>query len=307
MTAALALDGVVKRYSRKGAPALAGLSCSFPTGAISGLVGPNGAGKTTLFAVVCGFLQPDAGSVDILGDGPFDVFRLKGRLGVLPQDAAMGAQLTCRGFLEYLGGLQGMRGREARESATQALSEVLLSDRADDRVGSLSHGMRRRLSVASALLGTPELILLDEPMAGLDPAQAKSLRGVLAGLRGKATVVVSSHDLDELERLCDHVVLIDEGRLVRQGTIAEVTGRGALVRWTLGPGDVPLDALREALPDCRIDLEGRDLLYETGGTVTLDEASVVVARLLAEANVPIRAVQRGTSLEESFLSETRAG
>ena len=298
---ALKLTGVRKRYSRRGAWALDGLSCQFPAGSISGLVGPNGAGKTTLFSVVCGYLPPDEGTVDILGGGPFDVMRLKGRLGVLPQDAAIGTRLTCRGFLTYLGGLQGMSGRDAEAAAERALTDVLLHDRADDRAGSLSHGMRRRLAVASALLGAPELILLDEPMAGLDPAQGRALREVLGSLHGKTTVIVSSHDLDEIERLCDYVVLMDKGALIREGSMAEVTGRGELVRWDLGPGEVPVAWRRaETVP-----IPNGALLFEAGDEVDLDEASVAIAGALSTAGIPIRGVQRGTSLEESFLAETQ--
>jgi len=299
---ALTLTGVRKRYSRRGAWALDGLDCAFPTGAISGLVGPNGAGKTTLFSVVCGFLPPDEGTVDVLGGGPFDVQRLKGRLGVLPQDAAIGNQLTCRDFLRYLGGLQGLGSKAARGAADRALGDVLLHERAEDRAGSLSHGMRRRLAVASALLGTPELILLDEPMAGLDPVQSHALREVLGGLRGRCSVVVSSHDLNELERLCDHVVLLDAGKLVRQGSVADVTGRGELVRWSLGPGEVPLEELAAAVPTCTFTIRGDELLQEAGADVDLDAASIVIAGLLATAQIPIRQMQRGTSLEESFLA-----
>ena len=303
---ALTLTDVRKRYSRRGAFALDGLTCRFPAGAISGLVGPNGAGKTTLFSVVCGFLPPDEGTVDILGGGPFDISRLKGRLGVLPQDAAIGTRLTCHGFLTYLAGLQGLSSRDAAAAAERALADVLLSDRADDRAGALSHGMRRRLAVASALLGTPELILLDEPMAGLDPGQGRALRDVLANLRGRCTVIVSSHDLDELERLCDYVVLMDAGKLIREGSVAEVTGRGALVRWELGPGEVPLAQLTAAVPGCALVVEGRALLVEATDGVDLDEASIAIARILVHAGLAIRGVRRGASLEDSFLAETHA-
>jgi len=305
-TIALQLTGLKKRYKRRGPWALDGLDAAFPAGVISGLVGPNGAGKTTLFSVVCGFLPPDGGEVDILGGGPFDPWRLKGRLGVLPQDASIGGQHTCRDFLLYLAGLQGLAARERRTAVDRALADVLLSDRGGDRTASLSHGMRRRLSVAAALLGEPELVLLDEPMAGLDPAQAKSLREVLARHRGRSTLVVSSHDLDELERLCDHVVLMDAGRLVRQGTVEEVTGRGALISWTLGPGEAPIERLREALPGQSVAVHGDRLVFEAAPGADLDAASVVIAGLLCEAGIAIRAVRRGTSLEESFLAETAA-
>jgi len=302
---ALTLRDLRKRYERGGPWALDGLSCSFPRGAISGLVGPNGAGKTTLFSAVAGYLQLQGGTVDILGEGPFDPFRMKGRFGMLPQDATLDLRLTPTVFLRGMARLQGL-GRDAAEAAAAvAIAAVNLSDRASDRVGSLSHGMRRRLAVASALVGEPELIVLDEPTAGLDPKEASSLRGVLMGLRGRASLIVSSHNLVELERICDHVVLIEAGRCLGQGTIEALTSRGVEETWTLGPGDVPLAALQAALPDHAFELVTQTLVHRAPTEQHLDAGSVVIAGQLAAAAVPIRGVRRGRSLEESYLERTR--
>lgn len=314
---ALRVEGLKKRYGRKSPWALDDLTCHFPKGAICGLVGPNGAGKTTLYSVICGFLPPDAGSVDILGTGAFDPWALRGRLGILPQDAALDERLTCLEFLNYMGVLQGMTDTRAREAAARAVEEVNLTERADDRISALSHGMRRRLSAASALLGEPELVLLDEPMAGLDPVQAASLRGALVRQRGRSTVVVSSHNLVELERICDWVVLLEKGRLVTQGTVADVTGRGVHVRWTLSPGlaleeDPVLTGLQELLAEHTFRAEahpsgdGVVLHQTTPPGDDLDASAVLVARELAAAGIAIRGCQRGQSLEESFL-ETAEG
>ncbi|MCO4771469.1 MAG: ABC transporter ATP-binding protein [Deltaproteobacteria bacterium] len=306
-TAALRVDGLSKRYGRRSAWALDSLTCHVPRGVICGLVGPNGAGKTTLYSVISGFLPQEAGTVDILGEGPFDPWRLRGRLGVLPQDAALDERLTCREFLLYMGALQGLSGKEAAQAADVALDEVNLTDRARDRIASLSHGMRRRLSAASALLAQPELVLLDEPMAGLDPVQAASLREVLVRQRGRGTLVVSSHNLVELERICDWVILLEKGKLVQQGTVAEVTGRGVHVGWTVGPGldAAVLASLEAALPGhtLRVEAQGDGALLHqaTPPGDDLDASAVVVARVLAAGGVAIRGCQRGRSLEESFL------
>jgi ABC-type multidrug transport system ATPase subunit len=303
VTAALSVTALTKRYRRRGKPALDGLTAAFPRGALCGLVGPNGAGKTTLFSIVCGFLRADAGQVDLLGGGPFDAFRLKRRLGVLPQDAALDERLTSREFLRYMALLAGMARRDAWHAADRALDDVDLRGRADDRIGTLSHGMRRRLSTASALIGSPELVLLDEPTAGLDPEQALALRTVLRARRGRGTLVVSSHNLDELERICDEVVLIREGRCVGAGPVAELTDRGCRARWTLGPGvdAALLDTLR-GLPGQRFDWEEPTLTQRAGSEAELDAASLQVATLLARWAVPIRGLSRGTTLEESFLA-----
>ncbi len=298
---ALRFEGVTKRYSRRAPPALDSLSCSFPQGALCGLVGPNGAGKTTAFSVVCGFLQPDAGTVCVLGEEGFDPWRLKGRLGALPQDADLGDRHTPRELLRHLARLQGIRRKEAHAEAERVLALVRLGEKAGKRIGSLSHGMRRRVAVASALVGSPELVLLDEPAAGLDPVQAASLREALRDIRGITTLVVSSHNLDELERLCDWVVMVDKGRCLAQGTLAQVTGKAQVVLWELGPGEAPLGVLEERLPEHGFRVEEGVLTQEAPGEADLDASSVVVAGALAEAGVGIRSVRRGMSLERRFL------
>jgi ABC-2 type transport system ATP-binding protein len=299
---ALRVEGLRKRYGRRSPWALDGVDCRFPRGALCGLVGPNGAGKTTLYSVVCGFLSPDEGRVELLGEGPFDPWRFKGRVGVLPQDAEIQARLTCEEFLLYMGRLQGLDARGARTEADRVLQGVRLGERRRSLVGSLSHGMRRRLAVASALLGSPELVLLDEPTAGLDPTQAAGLRDELVALRGTSTLIVSSHNLVELERICDWIVQLDRGRCVRQGTVADVTGQRQLVTWRLGPGEVPLAALREALPGHGFDLSGDTLAQRAPVDADLDASAIAIAGLLASHRIAVRGLQRGRSLEESFLA-----
>lgn len=304
---ALVFRDVVKRYGRRGPNALDGASFRFPRGCIAGLVGPNGAGKTTSFSVVSGYLVPDSGQVDILGGGPFDPWRLKGRLGVLPQDAELSDRHTPRELLHHLALLQGLGWGEARREADRVLELVQLGPRRDHRIATLSHGMRRRVAVASALVGSPELVLLDEPTAGLDPVQTHSLREALAALRGIQTLIVSSHNLDELERLCDWVVMLHAGRCLRQGTVAEMTGQQHLVTWSLGPGPVPLERLGACLPGHRLNLTGQVLEQHAPGDADLDASSVVVMRELAAAGVAVREVRRGVSLERRFLADAISG
>jgi ABC-type multidrug transport system ATPase subunit len=249
--------------------------------------------------------------VDILGAGPFRVETHKGRVGVLPQDAALDDRLHVREVLIYLGRLQGLSAGWAERDADQLLSELSLSDRAKARVGELSHGMRRRLCVATALLGDPELVLLDEPTAGLDPVQSHALRAILSARRGRATIVVSSHLLDELERICDWIVLIDRGRTVDAGTLDDVTARGREARWSLGPGVVPIDELRARLPGHRIEVLGKDdgqeLVWTAPGPEAADPGSVVIAGALSAAGVPVRALVRGLRLEERVLRDAGRG
>jgi ABC-type multidrug transport system ATPase subunit len=303
---ALVFRDVSKRYSRRGPLALDALSFEIPRGVIAGFVGPNGAGKTTTFSVVSGYLQPDGGEIDILGQGAFHPHRLKGRLGVLPQDAELPDRHTPIELLAHLGQLQGMTGPDARREAERVLQLVRLGERRTHRIATLSHGMRRRVAVASALCGSPELVLLDEPLAGLDPVQAHGLRDALAALRGIQTLVVSSHNLSELERLCDWVVMLRAGQLLRQGSIAEVTGRGEVVRWELGAGEVPLERLRARLGDHTLEFADGALVQVAPVGADLDAASLVVMEELAAAGVALRRVQRGMGLERRFIDDAAA-
>jgi ABC-type multidrug transport system ATPase subunit len=302
VSTALAFQAVVKQYGRRGVRALDAFTCTFPTGALCGLVGPNGAGKTTAFSIVGGYLRPDSGRVEILGRDGFDPWQLKGHLGVLPQDAELGPRHTPRELLQHLARLQGLGRTSARKETERVLDVVGLTDRRNKRIGSLSHGMRRRVAVASALIGQPDLVLLDEPTAGLDPVQARSLREALLERRAGQTVVVSSHNLEELERICDWVVMMDSGKCLREGSVADVTGRQSTVVWEL-VGAAPLDALATALPAHTFALDG-ELLTQTapvGGD--LDASSVQVMAVLAAAAVPVRGVRRGIGLEKRFFDD----
>ncbi|MCO4745073.1 MAG: ABC transporter ATP-binding protein [Proteobacteria bacterium] len=305
MSDPLVFTDVRKQYGRRGVKALDGLSFRVPEGSICGFVGPNGAGKTTAFSVVSGYLRPDSGRLQILGHEGFEPFALKGRLQVLPQDAELGDRHTPRELVTHLAQLGGLSGADSRRAATEALDIVRLTDKRDKRIGTLSHGMRRRVAVASALAGKPDLVLLDEPTAGLDPVQAQALREALAEARGTRTLVISSHNLDELERLCDWVVMVDAGRCVREGTIAEVTGRNSRAEWSLGPGELPLEALRLAVPRHHFEQAGHILHESAGPDGDLDASSLIVARMLAESSVPIREIRRGRSLERTFMEDAR--
>jgi len=299
----LVFEGVTKRYGRRGMLALDGFSCRFPAGKLCGLVGPNGAGKTTAFSIVGGYLRPNQGSVQILGESGFDPWKLKGRLGILPQDADLGLRHTPVELLTHLGRLQGLSAADSHKEAARVLDAVGLTQRRRKRIGTLSHGMRRRVAVASALIGEPELILLDEPTAGLDPMQARDLRQTLLRRAAGQTIVVSSHNLDELERICDWVVMMDRGMCIRQGPVEEITGQRQLVVWTLGPGQPPLDELSQRLPDHEFSHEAGELVQRAPTDGDLDAASVVVAAVLSSSHIAIREVQRGRSLEKRFLED----
>ena len=306
---ALRFMDVRKRFGKT--QALAGLTLDVPQGSFFGLIGPNGAGKTTAFSLACGFLKPDQGAVEILGGVGFELPRLKGRVGALPQDAVLGRETRCFEHLHFFGRLQGLTSAAARHEAHRRLEEVGLADRARSRVKTLSHGMLRRLAVAQALLGEPELVLLDEPTSGLDPRHAHELRELLKQVsRQGRTVLVSSHNLHELETLCDHVAFMDKGVLATAGTTDMVTGRGQEVEIALGAGPAPVDSVRTALPQADVfwDETRRRMriIYRTKlevtGAAEIEDVIGAALRALLDAGARISEVRRGSTLEQKFLS-----
>ena len=221
---AVVTRNLVKRYGRR--RALDGFSLAVPEGCVLGLVGANGAGKTTWMMSVAGLVRTDGGEIDLLERGPFDAQVHSGRVAILPQDSDLPLETTAEGFLVGLGRLQGLSVAKAQDEAHRVLAAVNLTDRAKASVRSLSHGMRKRLMAAQCFLGNPELILLDEPMDGLDPEEAVRMRSLILGGSRKRTLIISSHDLSGLERICTHIAFVESGRVVRFAPLAELTADG---------------------------------------------------------------------------------
>lgn len=293
---ALSLRGVHKRFGK--VHALNDLSLDVPAGVICGLVGPNGAGKTTTFGVVGGLVKPDQGSIEVLGAGPFDALVHAGRVTLLPQDCQPSPHVPARAMLVFYAELQGLSRADARREADRVLELVDLVDKAGARVRQLSHGMKRRLTVAQALLGEPELVLLDEPTAGLDPDQVVRLRQVLRDQAGHRTLIISSHVLSELEATCDWVALMDAGACTASGPMDEITGRRSRVRVVLG---APLGELPQ-VAGVRVTQESATVLV-ADAVDDVDPAELnrrVLGALLA-ADAAILEVQRGRSLEAAWL------
>jgi len=296
------LNDVIKRYGKR--TALDGLSLVVPRGATCGVIGPNGSGKTTLFAVLAGLLRPSAGSVELFGEHAFDARRDAGRLGLMPQDAAPSPHATLEQSLRYYATLMGQSAADAVRDAGQWLERVRLQDRARSRQHELSHGMRRRFSIAQAFLGSPELVLLDEPTAGLDPEVAAETRELLAKRRGSATLLISSHQLSELEDLCDYAVFIDQGRLVRQGPMRELLQSDSRVRLKLTRAP-DLARLRQRLGSLALDWDAPVLDVRLPGNRPIDVANAELLRELLDQGVGVLELSTGQSLEASYLSTRR--
>jgi ABC-2 type transport system ATP-binding protein len=302
-TNVVVLEDVVKRYGRRSA--LDGLSLAVPRGAACAVIGPNGSGKTTLFGVIAGLLRVNAGRVDVFGEGPFQARRHAGRLGLMPQDSAPSPHATLQQSLCHYAELGGMTSGAARQEADLWLGRMRLADRARSRPGELSHGMRRRFSVAQAFLGSPELVLLDEPSAGLDPELAAEMRGLFVERRGQATLLISSHILSELEDVCDYAVFIEQGRLVRQGSMRQLLQTDTLVRLKLTRRP-DLDALRQRVGALAIDWTAPTLDVRLRGDQPIEAANAKLLRELLDQSVGVLGLETGQSLEASYLATRRA-
>jgi ABC-2 type transport system ATP-binding protein len=190
------------------------LTFSLPAGEPIALIGPNGAGKTTLFSLLCGYLPASSGELKVLGHKPGSS-ALFGRVSALPQDAMLDPNFSLLTQLSFFGQLQGMNKSTAEAESRRVLSLVDLAANADQKATALSHGMRKRVAIAQALMGSPELVMLDEPTAGLDPVNALQVRQLIAKLSNEASFIISSHNIFELERLCGTVLYLEHGKLVQ--------------------------------------------------------------------------------------------
>ncbi len=198
------------------------LSLQVNPGEIYGLLGPNGAGKSTSVMLAIGFLTPDNGVVEINGQSPAKP-EVRQQLGVAPQSLSIYEELTALGNLQFFGKMYGLSGNKLSERVEWALEFVSLSDRCKDTAASFSGGMKRRLNLAAALLHDPDMLLLDEPTAGVDPQSRNSLFENIEELKRQGkTIIYTTHYMEEAERLCDRVGIIDKGKLLAQGTIQEL-------------------------------------------------------------------------------------
>ncbi len=230
--------------SFRGIRALDGFEFTLPARTSAGLVGPNGAGKTTLYAMLCGYLKPDAGHARILGHVPGSV-QLKGRIGLLPQDSAMLQSITVEPQLLFLARLQGFNARSANREVARITDLLKIEHLLNQFPETLSHGQRKKITLAQALIGNPELLLLDEPTAGLDPAAAEDVRNLIHNLRSTYTLIISSHNLDEIKSICDEIIIINKGKLVRHTRIADLVEHDRCL--TLRLAQPPEQAILESL------------------------------------------------------------
>lgn len=218
---ALRFENVTKTFD--GHTAVDRLTFAVPRGSIYGFIGPNGSGKTTTLRMLLNILQPDHGTIEALGSTGLD--QLRDRIGYLPEERGLYKRMTVRASLEYFGRLKGSSRGKLGPAIKAWLERFELADVAGKKVESLSKGMAQKLQLATALVAEPEMLVLDEPLSGLDPVNVELLTSILVEARGKGTtIVLSTHDMNAAERLCDRVLMIFRGHKVLDGTPDEIRG-----------------------------------------------------------------------------------
>jgi len=292
------LRKVYKRglFGKNGVTAIDGVSLEVGRGTVFGLLGPNGAGKTTMIKCLLGLVRDFEGEALLFGLPPGDPHsRL--RVGYLPEAHRLPGHLTGRQVMKLFGSLAGAAPEDVEKRIGPLLERVDMVKAADRKVREYSKGMQQRIGLAQALVNDPELVFLDEPTDGVDPVGRAAIRELVSDLKARGvTLFLNSHLLMEVEMICDHVVIMNKGRIVRQGTIDELTPRTGAVRFELASSRADLPQILQGL-GTNLRVEGHDFTCVLSPT----EVDAAVDRLRA-AGVSIRGIsQRRSTLEESFI------
>lgn len=288
------------------------VSFTISQGEVIGLLGPNGAGKTTIMKMMCGYLEPSSGSVTINGiDVGQDTKLAQSFIGYLPENLPVYPEMTVVSYLEYAAGLRGITAEHQAAEIRRVLDATDLRSRALDKIGSLSRGLKQRVGVAQALLGSPKVLVLDEPTNGLDPTQALQMRELIRKLSETSTVIVSTHILSEVEAVCDRVLMVRSGKLVLNSRLDELTEAGVLnVRTSLAVSALQpiLQSLsgtkgfqfqpQGAVTECRVKLA------EKG---TANQLSAELARKIIEAGGELYQLHREQRDLETLFRELNSG
>jgi ABC-2 type transport system ATP-binding protein len=283
------------------------LSLEVYAGEVFGLLGPNGAGKTTSINMMCGLLKPDGGYVTIhdqtIASGSAD---LRSRVGVCPQEIVLWKKLTCLEQLQFVGEMYGLQAGEAHQRGMHLLEKMDLVEKAHKLARTLSGGMQRRLNLAMALVHDPEIVILDEPEAGLDPQSRVKVREYIKNLAHNKTIILTTHNMDEAERLADRVAIIDHGELLvldTPGALKRSVGEGDVLEITLKDKNVPVKAALHDLEDrARVTVTGEILQVRALDIVNL--LPLILERLNEAGIQPGEVRLRENSLEDVFIRMT---
>jgi ABC-2 type transport system ATP-binding protein len=273
---------------------------------ITGLVGANGAGKSTMIKILLGLLPPTSGKASVLGmDTVTDAERIRALTGYMPEHDCLPPDVTATEFTTHMGRMSGIPATAAKERAAESLRHVGLYEERYRQIGTYSTGMKQRVKLAQALVGDPKLLLLDEPTNGLDPQGRTAMLDLISriGTNFGISVVVSSHLLGEIEQICDHLIAIDAGRLLRAATMSSFTRASQMLAVEVEEG---LDVLAAELAGRGLEpvMAGRDVLVRIDGEATFDQVRDAVADL----GLPlIRLEQRRHRVEEIFATGAADG
>ena len=290
--------------------ALRDVSFSVREGEIIGLLGLNGAGKSTTLKVLAGLLPPSEGTVTVDGTdvaSAADAFRA--RIGYLPEDPPLYRDMTVAGFLRFVAKLRGLPSADVENRVREVVAITSLQGREDQVIGTLSHGYRKRVGIAQAVIHNPRLVILDEPISGLDPRQILEMRTVIRDLGKGRAVLVSSHILSEISQTCDRIFVLHEGRLVAIGTEDELTARtaaGSKVHISIRGDQAAFEAWLRANPRVS-SVAARPVHGLASATVTLvdDNRESLLAELIAAGFAVRRVEEPDDELESIFLGLTR--
>jgi ABC-2 type transport system ATP-binding protein len=295
-------ESLTKHY--KSIKALDGFNLELNITQPTGIVGPNGAGKSTLFAIFCGFIKPTSGKVRIMGASP-DSGSIKGKLSLLPQDTAMFKGINVFSQLKHYARLQGLNKQDAIKEVEHVLSLVQGNNFAKQLPETLSFGQRKRVMLAQSLIGKPELILMDEPTSGLDPIAATEVRNLLRQLGNEYSVIISSHNLTEIEDICSDIVIMNKGKLVTQSSLAELTRSSQC--FSLGlekTSDVHLsEILKEISGISKIENDKNDmkswLIYYDNESA--EQLQIQILSKLSEHKIAVSELKKGKALADEIL------
>lgn len=299
------VNGLTKDYGAR--RAINELTFNARPGEILGFLGPNGAGKTTAMRILTGFMPPSSGTVEVGGydvvENSLDVRRI---VGYLPETVPLYNDMTVAEYLSYMAGLRKVK--KIREHVKEALEQVGMTERADGYVGKLSKGMRQRVGLAQALIHHPDVLILDEPTIGLDPAQVVNFRELIRGLRKDRTVLLSSHILPEVQQVCDRVLIINKGHIVAEDTPQQLQVRlsgSQRVKVQFRADSKDVLPLVQGVPGVmNAEVKGADAIeFET---MPGQDSRPRVAKTLIQAGYDLLLLESITmSLEEIFLQLTR--
>ena len=304
----LQAEALSKSYH--GLQAVKNLTLEVREGEVFGFLGPNGAGKTTTINMLCGLLRPDSGRVLLRGQpvlgGSAEV---KATVGVCPQEIVLWKRLTCLEQLVFIGQMYGLSARAARQSSLVLLAELDLQDKRDKLAQTLSGGLQRRLNIAMALVHDPRILVLDEPEAGLDPQSRVKVREYIQSLARRKTIILTTHNMDEADRLADRVAIIDHGELLVLDTpeqLKQRVGAGDVVEIHLENGLAGADAARAALAEIATDvsLDPAGQVLRVRALNAVGRLAGILEALTAAGLKPGEVSLRANTLEDVFIQLT---